>query len=79
MVCYCRSAAQEKPVPGTSTNGSEPSPQRTNSGRETRQAFTAKIFAARAHARKLAEEQQAAAAAAELAAEQEMEEALHER
>ena len=66
-------------MPGASTNGSEPSPQRIDSGRETRQAFTAKIFAARALARKLAEEQQAAATAAELAANQEMEEAWHDR
>ena len=79
MACCCRSAAEGKAVPGTSTNGSEPSPQRTDSGRESRQAVAAKISAARALARKLAEEKQAAVTAAELAENQASEEGLHRR
>jgi len=79
MVCCCRCAAEEKSVPGASTDGPESSPQRTDSGKETRQAVAAKTSAARGLARKLAEEKQAAVTAANLAAEQAMDERLHDR
>ena len=73
-VLQCRSTAETETQPSTASNGAEPSLQRTDSGRQARQAVAAKISAARALARKLSEEQQAAVTAAKLAAEQAMDE-----
>ena len=70
----CRAAAETESKPGASSNGAEPRLQRTDSGREARQAVAAKISAARALARRLSEEKQAAMLAARLAAEHAMNE-----
>ncbi|CAK0787776.1 hypothetical protein CVIRNUC_010998 [Coccomyxa viridis] len=70
----CRAAAETESKPGVSSDGVEPRLQRTDSGREARQAVAAKISAARALARKLSEEKQAAMSAARLAADEAMNE-----
>ena len=70
----CRAAAETESKPGASSNGAKPGLQRTDSGREARQAVAAKISAARALARKLSEEKQAAMSAARLAADEAMNE-----